>query len=289
MRRFATSVGLISHQSAKIHINPVWALFPGIPHQRREYISADAIPMYTLCFSLQVAQAQMSGYAADAGVSRTFHCILEHILEPNPQVDAAFSRRMNRCPGYRKALEIHIPFAPLAAPRATIFGATPMTSKPDKPHGDARLPSARTRHTSVARHHNKTSRSPSRRSIPQVPTRDEHQWQHTASTPAIPHLDTRFDELPLETHISGSTPHENQPFPIYMLDFTSALSRRTSVAWQHIKTSFPQLNARFHGEPSDRSQIEVIVRNRVAECGRSSMRSSTQRCEIKRSLVEVSV
>ena len=61
-------------------------------------------------------KAQISGYAADDGVSRAFHCILEHILESNPQVDAAFSRRMNRCPGYRKALEIHIPsFEPLAA------------------------------------------------------------------------------------------------------------------------------------------------------------------------------
>ena len=61
-------------------------------------------------------QAQISGSAAEDGVSRTFHCILEHILESNPQVDAALSRRMNRCPGYRKALEIHIPsFDPLAA------------------------------------------------------------------------------------------------------------------------------------------------------------------------------
>ena len=38
-------------------------------------------------------------------------------------------------------------------------------------------------------------------------------------------------------------------------------------------------------KPSDRSQIEVTVRNRVPECGRSSMRISTQRCEIKRPLV----
>ena len=70
----------------------------------------------------------------------------------------------------------------------------------------------------------------SRRSIPQAPTRDAHQWQHTTSKPAIPHLDARFDEHPLETHISGSTPHQNQPFPIWTLDSTSALSRHTSMA-----------------------------------------------------------
>ena len=66
--------------------------------------------------SRQVAQAQFSGYAADAGVSSTFHGILNHILAPNPQVDAAVYCAMNRCPGYRQALEIHIPsLDPLAA------------------------------------------------------------------------------------------------------------------------------------------------------------------------------
>ena len=73
-----TSVGFTSHHSAKIHITPVWMLFPGITHQRREYTSEDANPQVDAMFCLQVVQAQTSGYATDARVSRTFHCILEY-------------------------------------------------------------------------------------------------------------------------------------------------------------------------------------------------------------------
>ena len=40
-----TSVELISHHSARMHIIPVCTLFPGIIHQRREYTSADANPI----------------------------------------------------------------------------------------------------------------------------------------------------------------------------------------------------------------------------------------------------
>ena len=40
-----TSVELISHHSARMHIIPVCTLFPGITHQRREYTSADAHPI----------------------------------------------------------------------------------------------------------------------------------------------------------------------------------------------------------------------------------------------------
>ena len=83
--------------------------------------------------------------------------------------------------------------------------------------------STRSRHTSVSSrtvHHHRyksrhiaTSHSPSRRSIPQAPTRDAHQWQHTTSKPAIPHLDARFHKHPLETNISGMTAHQNQLSP----------------------------------------------------------------------------
>ena len=105
-----TGVGCISHQSARIHITRVWTLFQGITLQRQEYTSSDANPHVDAVFSLLVA-AEFSGYAADAGVSSTFHCIPDHILAPNRH-----SRPMNRCPGSRKALEIHIPnFDPLAA------------------------------------------------------------------------------------------------------------------------------------------------------------------------------
>ena len=86
------------------------------------------------------------------------------------------------------------------------------------------------------------------------------QWQHTTSKPAIPQLDARFHKCPLQTHVSGMT------------DSTS-------------KAAIPHLDARFHVEPSDRSQIEVVVCKRFPACGRSSMGISTQRCEIKRPLV----
>ena len=89
----------------------------------------------------------------------------------------------------------------------------------------------------MAAHHIQPNHSPTRRSIPQLPTGDARQWQHTTSKPAIPHLDARFHKPPLETHVTGSTPHQNQPFPIWTLDSTSAHSRRTSVAAHHIKTS----------------------------------------------------
>ena len=62
-------------------------------------------------------------------------------------------------------------------------------------------------------HHIKTSHSPSRRSMPQAPSGDARQSQQTTSKPAIPHLDARFHKHPLETNVSGSTPHQNQPFP----------------------------------------------------------------------------
>ena len=76
----ATSVGFMSHQSARIHITRVWMLFQGITHQRREYTSSDANPHVHAVFGPQVAQAEFSGYAADVGVSSPFHCILNHIL-----------------------------------------------------------------------------------------------------------------------------------------------------------------------------------------------------------------
>ena len=252
------------------------------------------------------------------------------------------------------------------------------TSKPAIPHLDARfhksplethvtgstphlnqpLPiytldfTGRSTRTSLAASH-----SPSRRSIRRAPTRDAHQWQHTTSKPAIPHLharfhirpletqisgmtahpkpaiphlDARFHKHPLETNISGSTPHQNQPFPIYTLEFTSR-STRTSLAashspsrhsirraptrdahqWQHTtskpaiphldarfhirplethiggmtahpKPAILHLDARFHVEPSDRSRIKRDSLKAVPAFGQSSMRISTQRCEIKR-------
>ena len=101
---------------------------------------------------------------------------------------------MNPCPGYRKALETHIPsLDPLAATAVHV-------------------------RISLASQRRITSHSQSRRSIPQAPTRDEHQWQHTTSKPALPHLEARWQ-------------------------------RTTS------KPAIPHLDARFHVEPSDRSQI----------------------------------
>ena len=184
-------------------------------------------------------------------------------MEPNPQVDDAFSRRMNRCPGYRKALDIRIPsFDPLAATAVHVHipwasqrritshspcrcsisqapiqachlfngkrrayehvhvwvcvwagvmegGAQNCVSYVDPERYFERnqndtlndtpcvawKPRARPSfqhplETQVAARHIKTSHSPCRRSIPQAPTRDEHQWQHTTSKPAIPHLDS---------------------------------------------------------------------------------------------------
>ena len=46
-------------------------------------------------------------------------------------------------------------------------------------------------HISAAAAHIKPSRSPTRRSIPQAPTRDTHQWHHSTSKAAIPNLDDK--------------------------------------------------------------------------------------------------
>ena len=101
----------------------------------------------------------------------------------------------------------------------------------------------------MAAHHINISHSQSRRSIPQMPNGDAHQWRHNTSKPAIPNLDARFHKCPMETHISGSTPHQNQ-------------SRRSIPQvptgdahqwhhWQHTtsKPSIPHLDARFHKHP----------------------------------------
>ena len=126
---------------------------------------------------------------------------------------------MNRCPGYRKALEIHtLSFDPLAATAVHV-------------------------HISLASQRRITSHSPCRLSISQAPTQACHDfngkgraYEHVhvyarfqkhpletnisgstppqnISKPAIPHLDARFHKRPLETHISGMTAHQNQLSP----------------------------------------------------------------------------
>ena len=90
----------------------------------------------------------------------------------------------------------------------------------------------------------------------------------TTSKPAIPYLDARFHKRPLETHISGMTAHQNQ--------------------WQHASiqpSHSPSGRSIPRGTIGSFTNIEVIVWKRFPECGRSSMRSSNQRCEIKRPLV----
>ena len=102
------------------------------------------------------------------------------------------------------------------------------------------------RRTSVASQLIKASRSPCRRSISKAPAHDIRQGQHSTSKPAIPHVDARFYILSVEAHTtkvifdsrntsvaSQQTPNQNQPFPMQMLDFASSRSRNTSVASQH--------------------------------------------------------
>ena len=212
MRRFATSVGFISHQSAKIHITPVWTLFPGIPHQRREYTSADA----------------------------------------NPHVDAVFwspsraSSNFRICRGRWGftyfSLHSRAHFGTESPSRRCVFPSHESMSWVSKstrdPHSVCSF-GCTTGHDLWSNTNDiKTSQSPSRRSIRRAPTPDEHRWQHDTTTkPAVPHLDARFHKYPLETNISGSTPHQHQPSPIWTLDSTSTHSRRTSVAAHHMKTS----------------------------------------------------
>ena len=98
----------------------------------------------------------------------------------------------------------------------------------------------------MAAHHIKTSHSPSRCSIPQAPTGDARQWQHTTSKPTVPHLenlDARFHKCPLETHISGSTPHQNQPDPSRH-SIPQVPTETMSVAAHNIKTSHSPLPSR---------------------------------------------
>ena len=104
-RQVYTSGGFISHQSAQIHITPMWTLFQGTTHQWRKHTSADANPHVDAVFSspgrassnFRICRGRW-GFTYFSLHSRV--TILEHLLEPNPQVDAVFSRCMNRCPGY---------------------------------------------------------------------------------------------------------------------------------------------------------------------------------------------
>ena len=61
-------------------------LFQRITHQWREFTSVDANTHADAACSLQLAQAQSSGYAAHSGVSSASHCNLEYSFAPNPQV-----------------------------------------------------------------------------------------------------------------------------------------------------------------------------------------------------------
>ena len=71
----------------------------------------------------------------------------------------------------------------------------------------------------------KTSRSPCRRSFSEAPAQHKQQKNHSTSKPTIPQLHARFPKHPLKTHIIGITAHDNQPFPMYTLDFRSTHSR----------------------------------------------------------------
>ena len=123
-------------------------------------------------------------------------------------------------------------------------------TKPAIPHLAARLPKHPLEtHISDTSNHFKISRSPSIRSIPQAPTRGAYSGS----------LDARFHEHKLETHVRQQN--------------TSA------------EPAILPLGARFHVEPSDRSQIEVTVRRAFPEGGRSLMRINALRHEIKRPLV----
>ena len=113
----------------------------------------------------------------------------------------------------------------------------------------------------MAAHNIKTSHSSSRRSIPQVPNGDAHQWQHTTSKPASPYVDARFHKCPLETHVTESTPHQNQPFPISTgPDFLASLPPMTAATHKN-KGRLPHVGVRFH---------KVTLHTKHASCDRSS-------------------
>ena len=105
-----TSVVLISHQSARIHVTRMWTQVQGITHQRREYPSSGTTPHADAAFSLQITSRKLS--LQDMRRTLGFKCFSLH--------SSTFWRRVPGwtllLPGYRKAFEIHIPsFGPLAA------------------------------------------------------------------------------------------------------------------------------------------------------------------------------
>ena len=89
------------------------------------------------------------------------------------------------------------------------------------------------------RRHAPKQQHPSRHPVPQATVRDKHKFLPVTSqhvNPAIPHVEARFHKRPLETHISapyvdtrfhehqlethicGSTPLQQQPFPMQTLE-----------------------------------------------------------------------
>ena len=150
-------------------------------------------------------------------------------MEPNPQVDAALNDTLNDTPcvawkprarpSFQHLLETQVAARHIKTSRSPCRRSIPQALVRDTHTwhhcvlADPLLHDGSMRfdkhpfETQVVSWHIKTSHSPSRRSIPQAPTRDEHQRQHTTSKPAIPHLDARFHKYPLETNISGRPHH----------------------------------------------------------------------------------
>ena len=102
--------------------------------------------------------------------------------------------------------------------RALIFGATPTNRKPSCGLHLLASRSTRSRHTSMASQHSKTSHSLS-----------------------INH--------PLERQIDEITTHQDLSFQIWTLHSASTRSGNTSVALQHSKSVIPHVDARFHNHP----------------------------------------
>ena len=124
------------------------------------------------------------------------------------------------------------------------------TSKSAVPHLDARSTSAHWRRTSVAAHHNiKTSQSPSRRSIPQAPSRDAQQWHDSTSKSAVGHHQR-----------SSVSRHILWPIRFHVICFVGKSSIHCCIHDQgYIQSHFPQVNARG----SDFSEIIPPVTARI--------------------------
>ena len=107
------------------------------------------------------------------------------------------------------------------------------------------------RRTSVASQLIKASRSPCRRSISKAPAHDIRQGQHSTSKPAIPHVDARFYIHSVEAHTTKVITHNITLKQKPAIRNVSARFHRQPVETYVVthQLAIPYVDARFQKHP----------------------------------------